>query len=211
MKLRLLNSIARLGLNGPRWPRSAGIPLVKSSGGLRMRHFELADYRIVDARADIDIVWTPGPAKARLKIRESLLPHLQIEQFGDVLTISSRAAFDGDRPSLELGGPQLSEIHLGGSCCASVHDLRSNAFIASAFGRSSLRAQGHARELHIECQQEAAVDCASLICELAIAELSGASIVLLRAEAALQAETRDSCHLFTIGSPLILDVRRRPS
>lgn len=173
-----------------------------------MRHFELADYCILDVEADVDIIWTPGPSKARLKIRESLLRHLKVEQFEDTLKISSASDFDGDRPMLDLSGPQLSEIHLGASCSASIYDLRSNALIASAFERSSLRAQGHVRELHIECQQTAAVDCASLVCEIAIADLSGESIVLLRAEAALQAETRDSCHLLTIGSPRILDVQR---
>ena len=173
-----------------------------------MRHFELAEYTIIDIEADVDINWTPGDAKARLKIRESLLRHLKVEQFENTLKISSASDFDGDRPMLDLSGPQLSEIHLGASCSANVYDLRCGMLIASAFERASLRAQGHVRELHIECQQYSAVDCASLICEIAIADLSGESIALLRAEAALEAETRDACHLLTIGSPRILDVKR---
>lgn len=207
MKLRLLQSLGQLGPFGAR-SRASSIPVAKSSGALRMRHWELAPYAILDVEADIDVVWRPGPPKARLRLRESLLKHLKLEQAEDTLSVSSAFDFDGERPVLELSGERLLEARLGASCQATLLDLRSGMLIVSACDRAGLRAQGHARELHVVASEEATVDCASLVCEIAIAELSGDSVALLRAESALQAEARDRCHLLSIGSPRIFEVRR---
>lgn len=209
MKARLLQTLGQLSPFGAQ-PRTDSPPVAKSSGALRMRHWELAPYSILNVNADIDLVWRPGPPKARLRLRESLLKHLKLEQSHNTLIIGSAFPFEGERPVLELSGAHLLEARLGASCAATLFDLRTSTLIVSVCESASLRAQGHSRELHVVASENATVDCASLVCEIAIAELSGDSVALLRVEAALQAEARDRCHLLSIGNPRIFEVRRVP-
>lgn len=171
-----------------------------------MRHFDLAEYTHLVVEADVDLVWTPGPPRAKLRLRDNLLRLLKLEQSERTLRLSSPSDFEGDRPLIVLSGPQLLNIHTGSSACVDISDSDVNMLIASAVERSTLRIEGHAKEFHLECRQEGRADCASLRCDIAVAELSGDSLALLRADSALQAETRDSCHLMTIGTPRILDV-----
>lgn len=207
MKLRLLQTLGQLGPFSS-GSRASTIPVAKSTGALRMRHLELPEYSILKIEADVDVIWRPGPPKARLRLRESLLRHLKIEPFEQTLSIEAACDFDGDRPLIDLSCGHIAEVHLGASSQANLYDLRSNMLIVSAFDRSGLRAQGHTRALHLEAGQRATLDCASLICEIAVADLRDECVVLIRAEAALQAETRGDSQLLTIGYPLILDVRR---
>jgi hypothetical protein len=207
MASRLLDSLGQISTKAS---RSSGAITVEAKGARRGPRMDLAPYSSLEIHADLDASWRPGPPRARLWIRESLWRHLSIEQIDGVLHIASRASFEGERPILELSGPQLERVALGSRCALSLQDAHAPMFFATCADSSSLRAQGHARELHIECSGEASVDCASLVCEIAVAELSGHSFALVRAEAALQARARDACHLLTIGSPRILDVSRPP-
>ena len=209
MNFRLLQTLGHLGQSSPGSAvRFSSIPTIKSSGSLRMRHFDLNEYTHMEIEADVDLVWRPGAPKARFRLRESLLQHLHIEHEHDVLRITSPCDFDGERPMIDVSSSALLQVHVGSRANANLFDIRNSSLLASAFDRSHLRIQGHSREIHAECHHDACIDCASLICAIAIAELSGNSTALLRAESALQAETRDNCHLLTIGSPRILDVAR---
>lgn len=209
MNFRLLQTLGQIGqAKSGSAVRVSNIPIVKSSGSLRMRHFELNEYTQIEIEADVDLVWRPGAPKARLRLRESLMRHLHIEHANDVLRITSPCDFEGERPMIDVSSSALLQVHVGARANANLFDILNSSLIVSAFDRSHLRIQGHSREIHVECRQDACIDCASLICDIAIADLSGDSTALLRAESALQAETRDNCHLLTIGSPRILDVAR---
>ena len=173
-----------------------------------MKYIELSDFDRIDVQADVDLIWRPGPSRARIRLRESLLKYFNIEVIERTLILTAHCHIQGERPFIDLSGIQLKEIHIGASCISTFLDAHAHVLIATAFDQGKLRIQGHANELHVETQHQASIDCASLVCDIAIADLSGESIVLLRAESALQAQTRDSCHLLTIGSPRILDVHR---
>lgn len=212
MNFRLLQTLGQIGQKGSgASARAATMPLVKPAGSLRMKHFELSEFDALEVEADVDILWTPGASKARLRMRENIAKHLRVELIERTLRITATCDIDGERPTVVLSSSELLHIHVGAACSAEIQDLKSGVLIASAFDKAWLRMQGHARELHVECKGEAVIDCASLVCDIAIADLSGDSVTLLRAESALQADTRDGSHLLTIGSPRILDVTRHPS
>lgn len=207
MKFRMLQALEQFGFKtSDAGSRSLRLPLVKSTGPLRARHFELSEFTRLSVHADVDLLWSPGPARARLRLHENFLRYLKIEQTEMTLSISSSCKFEGELPRIEISGASLLEVHIGAGCSANIDDILCSTLLVSAFDRSCLRVRGRASELHVEARQEAVIDCASLICDIAIADLSGQSVVFLRPESALQADASEACHLLTIGSPRVIDV-----
>ena len=209
MRLRILQSIGQLAPGRPSaMAKASSLPVVRAAGSQRWRHLSLFEYDILEIEADVDVVWMPGSSKVKMGARDTQFRQLKIEASGRSLRIHAACEFEGERPSIMLWGSQLAEIRTAASCSVHLLDVKTGMLLLSASDASSLRVQGHVKEVHVEAQNSACVDCASLICEIAAADLAGDSVALLRAESALQAETRNASHLLTIGSPRILDVKR---
>lgn len=178
-------------------------------GPLRSLILDLAPFDSLEADISADISWAPShESRARLLVPESFLKLLRIEVSGRKLSISSRVALAGARVSIALSSPRLMEIHAAGDAFVEAEDILCGRVIATARGQSALLLAGEAAEVHMEASDSAAIDAASLRGMIAVAELSGSSMILARVQDALEADLRDESALLTVGKPRVVEARR---
>lgn len=212
MALNLIEKLASLSsrasdLSGTpsKWTANA----VTASGPFKTRSSDLAPFTAIEANLDADVSWSPGPPSIRIVARESLFKHIRVDLSGTRLCISSQVEFQGARPKIEISSRLALEAHVAASAMLMTEWLEGELLMATARGRGVALLSGRAREAHYETIEDGVIDAASLLCEVAAADASGSSIVLVRALKALSAELRDNGTILTVGTPQVLDSIRR--
>ena len=187
--------------NPSRW----GLPVVTATGIQRSKCSDLAPFTVIEVNMDADVVWSPGPPSIRIAAFENLFKYIRVDLVGTRLTLNSTAEFSNTRPRIELRSRRMLEMHVSASAQLSTEWLEGELIIATARGQGSVLLAGTASEAHCEAIEEGVIDAASLVCAIAAADVSGTSVVLLRAQEALSADIRDSGSLLTVGRPKIFE------
>lgn len=189
-------------------PRSTQAPALRASGSEALRHIALAPFETIEIDLPADCFWRPGPPSVRLIAPESFLKALRMEIAGRRLTLRSSSPLLGARPRFELSSARLVEAHASGEARFEAEDVEAGRLIATARGSACVSLAGEAAEAHLETMENGVIDAASLLTFIAVADLCGHGIILLRAREAIEADLRDDSQLLTIGSPRILETRR---
>ena len=213
MALNIIEKLSSLSANLPSAdaqgrPSRWGLPVVQSSMAKRTRSSELAPFNSIEANLDADVVWSPGPPSICISGPDNFFRHIRVDLTGTRLTLNSTAEFAGVRPKIELRSRRMLEMHVSASAFLSTEWLEGDLIIATSRGAGVVMLAGKASEAHCESIEEGVIDAASLLCNIAAADCSGASVILLRATEALSADIRDSAALLTVGKPKIFETRR---